>query len=42
MFLKNQEVQAKRWKDDGAVSEHLKKCPYNIKTEHRKPDVMWK
>ena len=24
---------------DGAVSEHLKKCPYNIKTEHRKPDV---
>eukprot|EP00092_Neocalanus_flemingeri_P003271 GFUD01003502.1.p1 GENE.GFUD01003502.1~~GFUD01003502.1.p1 ORF type:complete len:627 (+),score=134.00 GFUD01003502.1:172-2052(+) len=24
---------------DGAVSEHLKNCPYNIKAEHRKPDV---
>jgi len=24
---------------DGAVTEHLKKCPYNMKTEHIKPDV---
>jgi len=24
---------------DGAVSEHLKTCPYNIKVEHSKPDV---
>lgn len=24
---------------DGAVSEHMKTCPYNIQAEHRKPDV---
>jgi len=27
---------------DGAVSEHLKTCPFNIKTEHKKPNVKTK
>jgi len=24
---------------DGAISEHMKSCPFNIKVEHKKPDV---
>jgi len=40
-FFSNYFCPVEHWgvNADGAVSEHMKVCPYNIQSEHRKPDT---